>query len=176
MSLKTDYLLHIEEGYLMIPALGISTMKPASNFTKTVYVSMYRELEDGSRCFMAQDVPHAENISAIITCNGGIVTAKSRKRPWVDLGDRDHYCEECQTTGSKCEACAEAGGCAAGRDDQATGELVSSVSEDLEKLREDLGTLRGTVTEGLRDDVSEMVEDCHKLGDSLATFKNKMNI
>ena len=177
-SCSAEYLLQIEEGYLMIPKLGISTIKPSSNFTKTVYVSMYRLQEDGTRLFMATDVPHEESAAAIVTSSGGIVSAKHRKRPWVDLGGRSHYCDDCQHVGEVCSPCEEAGGCPVVFESKASSELLSGVKEDLEKLSSDLDSLKKRFDgKGEAEkDVCDMADDVSRLTDSVAAFKNKMNL
>ena len=162
----------------MIPKLGISTIKPASNFTKTVYVSMYRIQEDGTRLFMANDVPHEEGAAAIVTCSGGIVSAKNRKYPWIDLGGRSHYCDGCQDAGDECSPCEKAGGCPAVCESLVSSELLSDVNEDLEKLSSDLDSLkkRFAAKGEAEKDVCDMADDVYRLTDSVAAFKNKMNL
>ena len=91
-----------------MPKAALTTFKPPSNHTKTVYLTVLYYDSEGNERKIAEDVPHGESHTVIVTGTGGIVDAKDRRYPWIDLNGVDHRqnpCELCSTISSVCSFC-----------------------------------------------------------------------
>ena len=105
---RTTYEVLIEAGFQRMPKGGLSTLKPPSNRTKTVYLTVLYYDSEGNERKIAEDVPYGESLSVIVTGTGGIVDAKDRRYPWIDLNGVDHRqnpCEVCSEISSICTFC-----------------------------------------------------------------------
>ena len=91
-----------------MPKAALTTFKPSSNHTKTVYLTVLYYDSEGNERKIADDVPYGDSHSVIVTGTGGIVDAKDRSYPWIDLNDVDHCqnpCALCSTISSVCSFC-----------------------------------------------------------------------
>ena len=146
---SATYELRIEEGDTAIPSMGVATLRPSSNFTKTVYLSVHRLDGNGEKVIIATDSPHQEDCAVIVTCSGGIVDAKTKSNPWVDLNGTNHLSKKIgnHVKGGQADF------------------LLGCVEEQLKTLRGDIDTLKKLFagSKGEEEGVITMLEEVKKL-------------
>ena len=149
ISCKATYELLIEEGDQAIPPLGVATFRPATNFTHTAYLSVNRINEKGECVSIAKDSPHQEDCAVIVTSSGGIVDAKSKSNPWVDLNGTNHSSKRVGKNIKEGQVYF----------------LLGCMEDQLGKLGADAATLRKLYAgnTGEQQEVMNMMEDVNKL-------------
>ena len=105
MNEKGVYELMIEEGFAKIPKQAITNFKPRENHTETAYVTVLYYYEEDKKHCIAEDLPHGYRHAIIVTATGGIVDARSKNEPWVDINGVNHRCVDCHELSTLCTAC-----------------------------------------------------------------------
>ena len=92
----------------MMPKQAVTSFRPPSNQTQTVFVTVLYYDGEGNGRYLAQNAPFDERKSLIVTATGGIVDAKDRNMPWVDLNGENHkkeMCMLCKEIATVCSFC-----------------------------------------------------------------------
>ena len=146
---EATYAVRIAEGDLAVPSLGVTSFTPATNFTKTVYVSVFRKNENGEEIRIATDAPHQEDCALIVTSGGGVVDARNKDDPWVDLNGTNHFSKR---VGKSIKG------------DQSDF-LLGCMEDQLGKLGDDVAALQKLFAgrKGDEEEITGMTEDVNKL-------------
>lgn len=154
---SATYAVRIEEGYEAVPSEGVTTFTPASNFTMTVYLSVYRLDEKGEQVILATDVPSQGECAVIITSGGGVVDAKKKKYPWVDLNGTNHFSNKVGKSVKGCQA----------------EFLMGCMENQLSKLGGDVTALQKQFTgrKGEEEEIAVMAEVVNKMKKTVEYLK-----